>query len=360
MTRNILFKSTLYMVLFFLTTGCGGGSKSSSPPGFSKPLDPPVNSNPIIYIAGDYLVNSEEQRGCYWKEKGLKELPGFDGVAKSVTVFNGTVYTAGMYWYGGRFIACFWKGQIVQRLETNTTSAAEAIVHSADGTVYIVGTYYDSELSHHASCYWKVTGETVERIKLPIANGGSDTNIFAAAISGDTVYTLGRYWKDGHFNVCYWEGTKRFDLESIPEAYSIFVSGEDIYIGGWYNNIPCYWKNSERIGLNRDGANNGVVKSIVVSNGTVYCGGLIQDLSDKMVPCYWINKSRTDLTEDWTGITYGEVNSIAVDRSGMVYTAGYIGRTDCKIYPCYWKGITRNDLSEYAGTSYSITIGYEM
>ena len=107
---------------------------------------------------------------------------------------------------------------------------------------------------------------------------------------------------------CYWVDGVRHDLNTaasnISVAYSIYIDGADIYIGGYYcangdynsgKNHACYWKNGELVDLSGPGAH---VDDIVVSSGKVYaCGNTrSQILIDEWVGCYWIDGDLHELT----------------------------------------------------------------
>src|SRR5687768_15016067 len=119
------------------------------------------------------------------------------------------------------------------------------------------------------------------------------------------VYLAGSgYFGDG-YSPCYWKDDVPVNLEASfgGDAFSIDVSGSDIYVGGrtWTNNaqthfVPAYWKNGtlNELPLPYDKPMcTGIATSIEVSNGVVYAAGFYSDSLPSPVnkwiyqPCIW-------------------------------------------------------------------------
>jgi hypothetical protein len=166
---------------------------------------------------------------------------------------------------------------------------------------------------------------------------------------------------------CFWKNGVKTDL-SLPKftiggglGYSIYVSGDDVYIAGWikvytgkpdlgYVSRPCFWKNGARTDLDlprktEDGG-NGLASSIFISNGDVYIAGSYSEtwnrVSSSSIPCIWKNGIRTDLA---TIDDPAQANSIFVSGND-VYVAGdeYLEEPEHTFFPCYWKNGVRTDL----------------
>ncbi|HPB48230.1 MAG TPA: hypothetical protein PLX16_06410, partial [Exilispira sp.] len=72
------------------------------------------------------------------------------------------------------------------------------------------------------------------------------------------------------------------------KANSIYVSGSDIYVAGYYyngtNNIACYWKNGSKTGLSAGNASE--ANSIYLSGSDIYVAGYYNNGSNN-IACYW-------------------------------------------------------------------------
>lgn len=78
-------------------------------------------------------------------------------------------------------------------------------------------------------------------------------------ISTTDIYIAGSYVNNLEI-ACYWKNGTRVDLSdgtTDAGAYSIVVTGNDVYVSGYYDDHLCYWKNSVKTILpvpeNRDG-----------------------------------------------------------------------------------------------------------
>ena len=105
---------------------------------------------------------------------------------------------------------------------------------------------------------------------------------------------------------------------SKVNANSICVADSNVYVGGTVNSEPVYWVNGKYNLLSSNGM-GGVVTSIVVKNGHVYCVGDVSffsstGLSDQAV-C-WVDGEMTKLP----GGTIAR--SVAVDNAGNIFIAG--------------------------------------
>tara|TARA_Y100001970_G_scaffold179532_1_gene218573 strand:+ start:207 stop:1583 length:1377 start_codon:yes stop_codon:yes gene_type:complete len=198
--------------------------------------------------------------------------------------------------------------------------------------IYIVGESYNSN-GEWTSCYW-LNGE---RIELPGGYTATDITV----IDG-VVYTSGT--ADG---ACYWIDQQRFDLPGdFSEGEAIAVSGENIYVAGWFDNGSCYWENGEKINLtvNRDSQAFSIG---VRNNGSVYIGGYYMNNHHYYIPCFWKDgNNRTNLSIPTDGD--GEVYDIAFMDGNMRYYAGYVLKTSgfAGYTPtaCYWRHTTRTDM----------------
>ncbi|HLY71505.1 MAG TPA: hypothetical protein VKR53_17340, partial [Puia sp.] len=95
-------------------------------------------------------------------------------------------------------------------------------------------------------------------------------------IVGEANTGSGVLWNSGKMNYL-------TDSTTGSGAYSLFVNGQDVYVGGEvsssiYPNIPAYWKNGVITQLNSSvGGNNGWVNAIFVTGADVYAAGTTGD-----------------------------------------------------------------------------------
>ncbi|MGZ3750300.1 MAG: IPT/TIG domain-containing protein, partial [Mucilaginibacter sp.] len=96
----------------------------------------------------------------------------------------------------------------------------------------------------------------------------------ATDCGGGSGCVVAKYWKNGTA-VSLSDGTKD------AQAYSIFVSGTDVYVGGYEwktaagptnNDVAKYWKNGTAVTLT-DGTHGARINSIFVSGTDVYAAG---------------------------------------------------------------------------------------
>ncbi len=122
-------------------------------------------------------------------------------------------------------------------------------------------------------------------------------------------------------------------------AYSVFVSGSDVYVAGWDGEHAVYWKNGIVTSLTDGFDGMAAANSIFVSGSDVYVAGDVYP-EDKMVNAtYWKNGIATDLSEGvggWSG-----AKSIFVTGSN-VHVAGWSILDDTQ----YWKNGNRTSLND--------------
>ncbi len=240
-------------------------------------ISPTVMVGTTVYAAGG-CYEGEDFFPSYWVGASLYLLDIPDGLnwweVNGIAVYNGEVYTVGLYDAGGGEVACYWKGTEgpfdLTDLE-NEEGWASAVTVSGD-TIYISGST-QGEYPEKA-CYWKITGDTFERVDLPDMVDPDyewvyPTYATSIAVSDGTVYAAGGY---GGFDwlsfPCYWENDDDpVPLASVTDfygymgmAHSIAVSGDSVYIGAVesyeaYNEdedtyaevtTSWFWKDGER------------------------------------------------------------------------------------------------------------------
>ena len=157
-------------------------------------------SGGIIYTAGSSGYSSGNPVASYWTSAAGQDLPGSNGIARSIAVVGGTVYTSGSYTNTGVSVPCYWVGTAKQDLAPNGGAANSIAV--VGSTIYTAGYYLN--ISNNNPCYWVGTAKQ----DLPGGTGVANS----IAVVGGTIYTAGYYLNAGHYTPCYWVGTTKYDL----------------------------------------------------------------------------------------------------------------------------------------------------
>ena len=193
-----------------------------------------------------------------------------------------------------------------------------------------------------------------------VTNPDTETNVYIAGTEWDGVNIIPKYWKNG-------TAVNLSTTSKNVEAYSIYVSGNDVYVAGKVyadnpvfpgDGIAIYWKDGNPVYLT-DGIS---ANSVIVSGNDVYVAGdgAIVDNCPRNVPCmfpvrfvakYWKNGVPVILS-DSTKIN--SASSIAISGSD-VYVAGFEfvwPLTNAK----YWKNGQPVVLSTRQSVTYSIAV----
>lgn len=355
------------------------------------------------------LIKKNEMKKTYF---ALMILLGFCSCQKEVSNKSNTspqvdIYVCGEEWDGTRYIASYWKNG--NRVILGDGFANSIFVSGND--VYVCG---------NGATYWK-NGNLVT-----LGNGVGQTN--SIAVSGNDVYVAGGmgghavYWKNGkptylpeNSRIGEWADIYPVDSTSST-AYSIFISGSDIYIAGGeeisrmispypnlshiYGRSAVYWKNSNEIYLIKGGYGSsyaddaysifvegpdvyacgalearywkngnyvflgGTAKSIFVSEGDVYVAGTQPDGEPyqtyngtryRIVAKYWKNGIAVNLTD---GSKNAFATFIAVSGND-VYVAGYEEKTAGAFdyVAKYWKNgnpVVLSNIESYANSIFII------
>jgi hypothetical protein len=199
-----------------------------------------------IYVSGNdvYVCGKVDDKPVYWKNGELVELPlnrSDGGDAESIYVSGNDLYVVGtaigpVYWKNGKLVEL------------------PSVYFGRNYSIYVSGNdvYISGPVSKKTS-YWK-NGEIIE---LPTKeHGGGTSTIY---VSSNDVYVCGAVVTDyiNFYNssnkAVYWKNGKLVELPSIDNkisnAQSIYVSGNDVYVGGNINLDPVYWKNGELVTL---------------------------------------------------------------------------------------------------------------
>jgi len=249
-----------------------------------------VVSGNDVYIAGEILYSGSTFEAVYWKNNQPVILPrGSARVseATSILVSGKDVYVTGR----ADNDAVYWKnGQLFILPRMNATSAVANAIAMSGNDAYIAGCL------DNQAVYWRGNGQPVT------LRSGSGAVAEAIAISGNNVYVAGStsnnavLWTNGQAAILPGEGIykglyKAGEDYSLPgggyaKATSIFVSGADVYVGGYANTKypgndvridASYWKNGGVRTIMRGTQDAAYATSIFVINDSVYLGGYVEN-----------------------------------------------------------------------------------
>jgi hypothetical protein len=212
--------------------------------------------------------------------------------------------------------AVVWKNGniIVQHIPDSTMPASVTSVKAVANGVYACGNYYNHNVGQYYPVYW-VNGvmKTLE-----------DSTCLAHAIfvSGNDVYVGGQY--SNMLMMDYpviWKNGKIIFKDSLVsgEINSIFVVGNDIYAAGSQsssNTVPVLWKNGVATVLNTNG---GYASHVFVKNGDVYVTGQMQNsVTFGSMSMVWKNGATTTLA----GVGYPANAVASAMKNTDFYTVG--------------------------------------
>jgi hypothetical protein len=328
-----------------------------------------ISDAPAIYTAGCFTSGRGFRKPCYFRyyRKDLNRyelsMPLFSnyGEAVSITVAEGTVYTAGFFMIENdiRTKACYWQeAECVELPIPQDAHAKTTAITVSDGTVYTAGYYFTDDIGFSA-CYWKGT----ERIELPLPADVLNAETTAITVSEGVVYVSGSY-NEGItlFKACYWQGTRLMGLSHYGntdiDITGIAVTDETVHlVANCYDNayetvIACYRQGGEWTELPAPAGIHARTSSITLAGGTAYTSGYCYDeTKEEFTACYWRGTGRIDLPVPFG---YNMSGAFAIAPAGRtVYTAGIY--TDSSYYDgeyttiCYWKNGKFRDIGRLDG-----------
>lgn len=251
---------------------------------FAEALDIVVSGDDE-YVSG-YVNNSAgEPVAMYWKNgKGFVLTDGKTfAKAIALAVSGSDVHVIG----NNGSVAMYWKNGIATKMGKDITLTD---IFVADQNVYISGYQVDANGDYEAA-YWK-NGKVT---KLASANPGAEAN--GIAVSGPNVYVVGKARdKTGKEIAVYWKNGKEIRLTGGTSADEICLSENEVYIAGFERNaeainIMVSWKNGQPTRLT-DGKESAGVNAMAVSGQDVYLAGYLEGN-----PTYWKNGKAVSLPE---------------------------------------------------------------
>jgi len=223
-------------------------------------------SNNNVYVAG-----TDYGKAILWKNGAIQNLTIGSGssYAKSVFVLGSDVYVAG----SDNGQAVLWENGEIQNLTNGANSSNAHSVFVFNNDVYVAGYTQQAQQSERA-VLWK-NGNTQ-------LLSGEMSKAYSVYVSENNVYVVGYVYvrKSGVWD--YWRcvtlwinGAAQYLTRSdnySDEAYSVFVSGNDVYVAGKLDNSAALWKNGVKQNLTGT-SNNSAAYSVFVSSNDVYVAG---------------------------------------------------------------------------------------
>jgi hypothetical protein len=265
-----------------------------------------VNDTDIYIVGQNYSVGPRNQitySGWYWKNgmnislASAYKNSGISPIFNGVYVANGNVYIAGT----DNLHATVWKNGIPITLDTSSSSQG-----SWANSVFVVGTdvYVAGTIGKQTSCC-AMHVATLWKNGVPQTLGLGYSEAISVFVSGKDVYVGG--YDDANPNgpgslntAAYWiNGMEvKVDQSGLSSRVSnIFVDGSDIYALGSIDGTSGYgkyWKNGTSISYEGLSSNAAFASSLYVINGELFMSGssLQSNSSNIRSVTYWHNKAR--------------------------------------------------------------------
>ena len=240
--------------------------------------------------------------------------------------------------------AAYWKNgekTMLHAMGADWSTSSAKSIFVANNKVYACGDIKYSQYNYAG--LWVVDEGTGTITETQLTPDKTSSLVYSVFVSGNDVYVSGYDNRAGYYPVC-WKNNVPMALNMGDRtgvfgfAYSVYVSGNDVYVAGTIQTPPVieavYWKNSDAPvvlssstgGQAGDPANNITANSIYVSGNDVYACG-----NNETKPVYWKNGVAVQLpgaTDAYSIFVYG--NDVYV--AGAVY-----GSFQAGYQAVYWK-----------------------
>ena len=337
-----------------------------------------------VYVAGYYSISNRVLDNGYAPElwqNGVTQnfsFPSPSGAkAYSVFVSGDDVYVAGYADKGshnrGYFttIATLWKNGKYHTLANQHYSSVANSVYVSGSDVYVVGYECKGDINEYASnksiaTLWK------NGVPQYLTDGTKYAEAYSVYVSDNNVYVAGH---DGEIATLWKNGVAQnlTDGSQGARAKSVYVSGSDVYIVGFEckghfndyymsnNGIAIFWKNGVAQNLT-DGSHRACANSVYVHGNDVYVVGYV-DIGEKYkyydekprlysIAILWKNGVSQYLTD---GTNDAEASSIYVSDNN-VYVAGYENIDLWHPVARLWKNGEIEKLSSEEGKAYCVFV----
>jgi hypothetical protein len=189
----------------------------------------------VSWFGGSY----RKDRAVVWKNSVIQRLSDQGSTASSVFVSGDDVYVAGDSDYEYPIIAAYatlWKNGVAQRLSDTISTASSVFVSGND--VYVVG--YGRGRDAHYATVWKngvrqrLSDENSEATSVFVS--GNDVYVAGYEKKGNIAHAT--VWKNGVA-----QRLSEINTTRNSYASSVFVSGNEVYVAGGGDRPPTLWKN---------------------------------------------------------------------------------------------------------------------
>ena len=232
-----------------------------------------------------------------------------------------------------------------------TVSAGEAepvtitVTQKRLPSIYQAGIIKKEEI---AAAYWK------DGTPFLLGDGISPSYANSIFVSGDDVYVGGYGLTTKKNYAVYWKNGVEYPIEDEYTALGegIYVENGDVYLAGvdYISGArPVYWKNGEIVRL--DAKSQGFAKSIYVEGDDVYLAGY-ESYHQYDIPVYWKNGKIVRLATESESFT---ANSIFVSGED-IYVCGEKRISNDKWIAVYWKNGELTQLGDGVNSSFATSI----
>ena len=288
-----------------------------------------------------YMAGTENGNASYWKNgQGFSLANGSD--ATGIAVSGSDVFVCGQ----SNSQAAYWKnGQL--NLLTQAAATVNGITLSGSD-VYCVGEVPGSSLIDSAGGSHVPDNSAVYWLNGAMHNLEPDARQAAAkgiTFSGSDMFVVGHVFNQADTAVQWKNGIRSSytnDNGQNRVAYSVAVSGADVYAAGSFENTPVYWKNgvmttlTTSISGQRPGG--GYAQSVALAGTDVYVVGGYDSAGGTLTAACWKNGSLIPLQNNLSNSSFA--NGIAF-AGNDIYIVGAIISADHKSSsPAYWKNGT--------------------
>ena len=287
---------------------------------------------------------------CSKEESSSNESDGFlnnNFSDKTIIVAGSTINDGAVIWINDKKI----------KLIGNALEATGLFYH--DEKIYVTGWQYGGSGS-----VWSLNKDGSNQTQTKLEGKFSEGQRIILH-KGD-IY-VGGYFDQGS---CYWRNGKKINLTINADSMSWGIgidSNDNIFNVGYYMKshslIPSFWKNNKRINLSRPSHGDGEAKYIEIKGDKKIIAGTVMAPNNFLgyitKPAHWINGSRStcnigSIDEGWQN---SEVYDLFVDNEENIFIAGFSQDMDSE-YPTYWKNCEKHVLQngEVTGVIRSIKV----
>jgi hypothetical protein len=271
-------------------------------------------SEPDVFVSGQ-----SDSRAAYWKNGQLNLLTQAPATVNGITLSGSDVYSVGEV-PGSSYIdsaggsnvndnsAVYWVNGTMHNLEPDSRQAAAEGIAFAGSDMYVVGHVFNSA---DTAVQWK------NGIRSSYTNDNGQNRIaYSVAVSGADVYAAGSfntspvYWKNGVITML--NTSISGERNGGGYAKSVMLAGTDVYVVGAYDSLggiltAAYWKNGVLIPLQNNSANSSLANGIALAGNDIYIvGAIISSDRSSSSPAYWKNGALVNLSGN------GEIKSVYV------------------------------------------------